>query len=59
MSKIIDTIIGNLDEKREYKKNEERTKALPAEYAIPYKEMKNYIFRTSRHRDNGTAESAC
>ena len=47
MNKIIDTIVGNLDEKREYKKNEARAKALPAEYAEAYKEIKNYIFRTS------------
>ena len=47
MSKIIDTIIGNLDEKREYKKNEARAKALSGEYAVAYKEIKNYIFHTS------------
>ena len=47
MGKIIDTIVGNLDEKKEYKKNEARAKALPSEYAIAYKEIKNYIFRTS------------
>ena len=47
MSKIIDTIIGDLSEKKEYKKNEARAKALPAEYAAAYKEIKNYIFRTA------------
>ncbi len=47
MGKIIDTIIGSLDEKREYKKNEARAKALPAEYATAYKEIKKYLFRTS------------
>lgn len=47
MSKIIDTVIGNLDEKREYKKNEARAKALPGEYAVAYKEIRNYIFHTS------------
>ena len=47
MSKFIDTVIGNLEEKREYKKNEARAHALPAEYATAYKEIKNYIFRTS------------
>lgn len=47
MSKIIDTLIGSLEEKREYKKNEARAKALPGEYAIAYKEIKNYIFHTS------------
>lgn len=47
MGKIIDTIIGNLDEKREYKRNEARAKALPREYADAYKEIKNYLFSTS------------
>lgn len=47
MNKIIDSLIGNLDEKREYKKNEERAKALPAEYREAYKEIKHYIFSTS------------
>lgn len=47
MGKIIDTVIGNLDEKRAYKKTEARAKALPGEYAVAYKEIRNYIFRTS------------
>ncbi len=47
MGKIIDTIIGNLDEKRDYKRNEARAKALSGEYAIAYKEIKNYIFGTA------------
>jgi DNA-binding ferritin-like protein (Dps family) len=47
MSKIIDTIIGSLDEKRAYKQNEARAKALPAEYAAAYKEIRDYLFRTS------------
>lgn len=47
MGKIIDTIIGNLDEKREYKQNEARAKALPADYAAAYVEIKKYIFQTS------------
>ncbi len=47
MGKIIDTIIGNLEEKREYKENEARAKALPKEYATAYKEIKHYIFQTS------------
>lgn len=47
MSKIIDTIIGDLSEKREYNKNEKRAKALPAEYAEAYKDIKHYIFTTS------------
>ena len=47
MSKIIDTIIGSLDDKRAYRDNEARAKALPTEYATAYKEIKNYIFHTS------------
>ena len=47
MNKIIDTIIGSLEEKREYKQNEARAKALPGEYATAYKEIKAYLFRTS------------
>lgn len=47
MGKIIDTIIGNLEEKKEYRENEARAKALPAEYANAYKEIKKYIFSTS------------
>jgi len=47
MGKIIDTLIGNLDEKQEYKKNEARAKTLPEEYFTAYKEIKNYIFQTS------------
>lgn len=47
MGKIINTIIGNLEEKREYKDNEARAKSLPAEYLTAYNEIKNYIFHTS------------
>lgn len=47
MNKFIDTVIGSLDEKREFKKTEARAKALPEEYSTAYTEIKNYIFRTS------------
>lgn len=47
MSKIIDTIIGNLDEKREYRETERRGKALPGDFADAYKQIKSYIFNTS------------
>lgn len=47
MNKIIDTIIGNLAEKREYKENEARAKVLPDEYSFAYKQIKKYIFSTS------------
>jgi DNA-binding ferritin-like protein (Dps family) len=44
---ILDKITGSLDEKKEWKKNEARAKALPKEYAAAYKEIKNYVFHTS------------
>ena len=47
MGKIIETIMGSLEDKREYKRNEARAKALPAEYAAAYIEIKKYIFQTS------------
>ena len=47
MSKIIDTIIGDLSEKKEYRENEKRAKALPTEYFSAYKNIKQYIFSTS------------
>lgn len=47
MNKIISSLIGDMNEKRAYKKNETRAKSLPREYADAYKEIKAYIFRTS------------
>jgi len=47
MNKIIDTIIGDLSEKKEYRENEKRAKALPAVYFEAYKNIKQYIFTTS------------
>ena len=44
---ILDKIIGDLGEKKAYRENEKRAKALPSEYAASYKEIKGYIFRTS------------
>lgn len=47
MNKFLDTIIGSIDEKKEWRRTEARAKALPAEYATAYKEIKSYIFTTS------------
>ncbi|MNY12641.1 hypothetical protein D3C86_1457350 [compost metagenome] len=47
MNKIINTIIGNLEEKKAYRENEKRAKTLPSEYATAYKDIKKYIFHTS------------
>ena len=43
----IDTIIGDMDEKKEYRAIEKRAKALPSEYSDAYKEIRNYIWSTS------------
>jgi len=47
MNKIINTIVGELSEKKAYRENEKRAKALPAAYADAYKDIKHYIFSTS------------
>ena len=47
MSKLINTIIGDMGEKKAYRENEKRAKALPTEYADAYKNIKHYIFSTS------------
>ena len=47
MSKIINTLIGDLNEKKKYRENEKRAKALPAEYAQAYSEIKHYLWNTS------------
>lgn len=47
MGKIINTIIGDLGEKKRYRENEKRAKALPDEYAEAYKKIKQYLWSTS------------
>lgn len=47
MGKIINTIIGDLNEKKKYRDNEKRAKALPAEYAEAYNDIKHYLWNTS------------
>lgn len=47
MANFINTVIGDFNEKREYRETEKRAKALPTEYAQAYKEIKKYIFSTS------------
>lgn len=47
MGKILNTIIGDFDEKKKYRETEKRAKALPAEYAEAYKDIKHYIWNTS------------
>jgi DNA-binding ferritin-like protein (Dps family) len=47
VNKIINAIVGSLEEKKAYRQNEARVKSLPDEYATAYKEIKQYIFATS------------
>lgn len=47
MGKIINTLIGDLNEKKKYRLTEKRAKALPAEYTDAYKEIKRYLWNTS------------
>lgn len=47
MSKILNKILGDLSEKKAYNQNEKRAKALPAEYAEAYKNIKHYIFNAT------------
>jgi DNA-binding ferritin-like protein (Dps family) len=47
MGKIIHTIVGDLNEKKKYRMTEKRAKALPAEYAEAYAEIKHYLWNTS------------
>lgn len=44
---IIDKLVGDLDEKKKYRENEKRARALPAEYAEAYKSIRNYLWNTS------------
>lgn len=47
MSKsIIELVIGNLDEKREYKKYTKRVNALPKDYRFAFKKIRNYMYYT-------------
>lgn len=47
MGKIINTIIGDLSEKKKYRENEKRAKALPTEYSQAYDDIKHYLWNTS------------
>lgn len=47
MSSIINTIIGDMSEKKRYRAAEKRAKSLPTEYAEAYKDIRNYIWGTS------------
>jgi len=47
MSKIIDTIIGSVEEKKEWRAIEKRAKGLPHDYRIAYEEIKHYLWKSS------------
>lgn len=47
MSKIIDTIIGSVAEKKEWRAIEKRAKALPHDYRVTYNEIKHYMWKSS------------
>ena len=47
MNKILDTIIGSLEEKREWRSMVKRSKALPNDYQVAYKEIMQYIWSSS------------
>jgi DNA-binding ferritin-like protein (Dps family) len=43
---LIEKIIGNLEEKREWRAMEARAKALPSDYHKAYKAMQKYLWNT-------------
>lgn len=47
MNKLIETIIGDLNEKKRYLTTEKRAKALPEEYRKAYENIRNYLWGTS------------
>jgi DNA-binding ferritin-like protein (Dps family) len=47
MSKILDTIIGSIDDKKEWRVMVKRSKALPHDYQIAYKEIMRYIWAST------------
>lgn len=47
MVNLIETLIGDLSEKKKYRETEKRAKALPAEYTQAYADIKHYLWNTS------------
>ena len=47
MGKVIDTILGGLEEKKEWRAMETRAKALPHDYHVAYSEIKRYIWNST------------
>lgn len=47
MNKIIEKLIGDLNEKKRYRDAEKRALALPKEYSQAYKDIKTYLWSVS------------
>jgi DNA-binding ferritin-like protein (Dps family) len=47
MGDLLNTIIGNVEGKKEWKAMERRAKELPTDYRYAYAEIKRYLWRTS------------
>jgi DNA-binding ferritin-like protein (Dps family) len=47
MGKILNTIIGSVEDKKEWRAIEKRAKALPHDYRIAYEEIKHYLWSSS------------
>lgn len=47
MGNILDKLVGDMGEKKEWRQNEARAKALPKEYAEAYEQIKKYIWYTA------------
>lgn len=51
MDQLITLIIGNLDDKREYKKMMKRVKVLPKEYQVAFKAIQKYLYTVGGVQD--------
>jgi DNA-binding ferritin-like protein (Dps family) len=47
MGKILDTIVGSVEDKKEWRAIEKRAKALPHDYRVAYEEIKHYLWTSS------------
>ena len=45
MSDFLNKILGDLEQKKEWKEVQTRAKALPEEYRVVYDEIKNYVWQ--------------
>lgn len=47
MSKILNKILGDLEDKKLWRSIEKRAKSLPHDYQVAYREIKNYLWMSS------------